>query len=56
MIPRKCEFLKKSLPYLGHRILEGVLKLMTLRFKVIQEWSVPKTVTEVRSFLGFINY
>ena len=27
----KCEFCKKSLTYLGHRISEGVFKLMTVK-------------------------
>ena len=52
----KCEFFKKSLMYLGHRILEGGIETDDSKIKVMQEWPIPKTVTEVRSFLGFINY
>ena len=54
--PSKCEFFKKSLTYLGHRILEGGIETDDSTIKVIWEWPVPKTVTEVRSFVGFTNY
>ena len=52
----KCEFFRKSLTYLGHRILEGGIEIDDSKIKVIQEWPVPKAVTEVRSFLGFTDY
>ena len=54
--PSKCKYFKKSLTYLGHRILEGGIETDGSKIKVIWEWPVPKTVTEVRSFLGFTNY
>ena len=54
--PRKCEFFKKSLTYLGHKILERGIKTDYRKIKVIWERPTPKTVTEVRRFLGFTNY
>ena len=56
MKPSKCEFFKKSLTYLAHKILENGIEMDNNRIKVIQEWSVPKKVTEVRRFLDFMNY
>ena len=47
---------KKSLTYLGHKMLEGGIETDNSKIKVIQEWPVAKMVTEVRSFLGFTNY
>ena len=54
--PSKCEFFKKSLTYLGHRISEAGIETDDRKVKLICEWPVPKTVPEVRSFLGFTNY
>ena len=54
--PSECKVLKKSLIYLGHRILEGGLETDDSKIKVIQEWPVPKTVSWVKSSLGFTNY
>ena len=54
--PIKCDFLKKSLVYLGKRISKADIETDDRKVKVVQEWPVPKTVTEVRSVLGFTNY
>ena len=54
--PSKCEFFKKSLTYLVHRISEGGIKTDDSKIKITCEWPTPKTVTEARSFLGFTNY
>ena len=53
--PSKCDFFEKYLTYLGYKILEKGIETDNCKIKVIQEWSVPKTVTEVRIFLGFMN-
>ena len=42
--------------YLGHRMLEKDVETDYHKIKVMKEWSIPKTTTEVRSFLGFTNY
>ena len=39
--PSKCEFFKKSLTYLEHRILEGGIETDDSKIKVIKEWPVP---------------
>jgi hypothetical protein len=52
----KCEFGKTAPVYLGH-ILGGVqLKIDPSKFDVIINWPEPKSVTEVRSFLGAVHY
>ncbi|XP_062698443.1 uncharacterized protein K02A2.6-like [Aedes albopictus] len=53
---KKCKLFVQSLPYLGHLITdEGILpspeKLLT-----VQEAKVPKDVSELKAFLGLINY
>ena len=51
--PSKCEFLKKSLTYLGHIISEEGIETDDSKINVICKRPTSKTVTEVRSFLGF---
>ena len=54
--PSKCEFFKRSLVYLGHVVSERGIETDPKKIKVIEDWPRPKTVTDVRSFLGFTNY
>ena len=42
--------------HLGHPISEKGIETDTFKMWVIKGWPVPKTVTEVRSFLGFTSY
>jgi hypothetical protein len=52
----KCEFGKTSLIYSGHIVGGGQLKIDPSKVKVILEWTKPSNVTEVRSFLGAVQY
>ncbi|GBN73263.1 Transposon Tf2-8 polyprotein [Araneus ventricosus] len=52
----KCEFGKPQVDFLGHTInSEGILP-MTTKVKAIQEFPKPETVSQLRSFLGMINF
>ena len=42
--------------YLGHEISQKGIETVDSKVKVIWEWPTPKTVTEVKSCLGFTNY
>lgn len=54
--PSKCHFLKSEVAFLGHVVsADGVLPNPQNTEK-IKQWPVPKSVTEVRSFLGLVNY
>jgi hypothetical protein len=52
----KCSFAQPQLEYLGHIIgAQGVATDPT-KVKVVQEWPIPSTVKQVRSFLGLAGY
>lgn len=52
----KCEFAKTYLVYIGYVIGGGQLKVDPAKVEVIVKWPKPSIVTEVRSFLGAIQY
>lgn len=52
----KCDFAKEEVIFLGHKVGGGQLKMDEAKIKAIQEWEVPTKVTELRSFLGLVNY
>jgi hypothetical protein len=52
----KCEFWIDKVPFLGHIISKGGIAVDPAKVKKIMEWSVPTTVTEIRSFLGLEGY
>ena len=52
----KCTFMVNSVDYLSHRIDADGLHATSEKPKAITEVPVPKNVTELRSFLGLLNY
>jgi hypothetical protein len=52
----KCEFWLDEVPFLGHIISKGGTSVDLAKVKEIVGWKIPKTVTEVRSFLGLMGY
>ena len=54
--PKKCEFNKTSMEYLGLIIKEGQLSMDPVKLKGISDWLVPTTIKQVRAFLGFGNF
>ena len=54
--PSKCEFFKSKVSYLGHIVSKKGIEMDPKKIEAIEKWPIPRTVTEVRSFLGFTNY
>ncbi|KAG8377407.1 hypothetical protein BUALT_Bualt08G0029800 [Buddleja alternifolia] len=52
----KCSFAKEEVPFLGHIIGHGKLQMDEAKIRAIVEWEPPTKVTELRSFLGLVNY
>ena len=52
----KCSFLQSSVQYLGHRIDAEGIHATESKIQAIVKAPAPKNVTELRSFLGLLNY
>ena len=52
----KCSFFIKDVEFCGHCLREGVTKPLPGRLLSLEKWELPKTITALRSFLGFCNY
>ena len=52
----KCEFLRPSVTYLGHRIDADGLHPLPDRVRAIKDAPTPKSVTELKSYLGMLTY
>ena len=52
----KCAYLLPSVEYLGHTISEEGLKTAESKVEAITGAPAPRNVTELRSFLGLVNY
>ncbi len=52
----KCSFAQGEVAFLGHIIGGGKLRMDQSKVQAIQEWEPPTKVTELRSFLGLVNY
>lgn len=52
----KCDWLRSSVTYLGHKIDENGLHPTEDRIKVIKQMPLPVSTTQLRSFLGTITY
>jgi hypothetical protein len=54
--PEKCVFHAPSIDYLGVILEKGVTRMDPVKISGIKDWPTPKTVKDIRSFLGFCNF
>ena len=54
--PKKCDFFKDQVAFLGHIVSQEGISTSPDKVSAIKEWPVPKSVTDVRSFLGTCSY
>ncbi|KAG7297303.1 hypothetical protein JYU34_019262 [Plutella xylostella] len=52
----KTEFLCKEVLYLGHKITQNGLQPNDDKIQAVLNYPIPKTTTEIKSFLGLIGY
>ncbi|GBG71317.1 hypothetical protein CBR_g8739 [Chara braunii] len=53
---KKCDWAKTQVLYLGHVLDGNGVKPEDSKIAAIKDWSTPRTLTELRSFLGLANY
>ena len=53
---KKCEFNRAELKFLGHIVGRDGVAPDPAKVEVVQKWPVPKSVKELRGFLGLANY
>ena len=52
----KCEFWFREVPFLKHIVSKEGIRVDPRKIEVILEWKPPRSVMEVRSFLGLAGY
>jgi hypothetical protein len=52
----KCDFARKDILFLSHRISLRKILMDEGKVKAIHDWLAPKTVSKLQSFLGLANY
>ncbi|KAL6433637.1 hypothetical protein ACFW04_006618 [Cataglyphis niger] len=53
--PRKCSFFKE-IKYLGHVVSQQGVTTNPEKIATVENWPIPQTKKQVRSFLGFCSY
>jgi len=52
----KCEFFKREVKFLGFVVGADGVKVDPAKVEAVKIWPVPKSMTDVRSFLGFVGF
>ena len=52
----KCEFFKNRVVYLGHVVSEEGIHTDPSKIESVKSWPIPKSVKDLRRFLGFTGY
>ena len=54
--PSKCHFFREEIEYVGHVVSGKGISTNPKKVEAVAKWPTPKTVYDVRSFLGFVGY
>jgi hypothetical protein len=54
--PAKCTFETKKIEFLGVILENGTVTMDPVKVAGVEEWKEPKTVKDIRKFLGFCNF
>ena len=54
--PSKCDFFKSRITYLGHIVSAAGIEIDPKKIEALKNWTLPRTVMDVHSFLGFTKH
>ena len=54
--PKKCVLFRQKVQFLGHIITKDGISTDPKKVEAVQNWPIPRTIKEVRSFLGLCSY
>jgi hypothetical protein len=54
--PKKCNLFQEQVIFLGHLVSKEGITTDPSKIEAVKNWPQPKSVTDVRSFLGFCSY
>ena len=54
--PRKCEFFKTQVNYLGRVVTRDGVKVDPAKVETVKNWPVPKSANDIQVFMGLIGY
>ena len=54
--PSKCNFFKEEIEFLGHVVSKEGIATNPSKVQAIQDWPIPETVHDIKSFTGFVGY
>ena len=52
----KCDFWLKKVSFLGHIVSADGIRVDPTKIEAVVNWKLPRSVTEVRCFLGIARY
>ena len=52
----KCSMFQQRVHFLGHVLTESGIEVQPEKISVVQQWPVPRSLTELRSFVGLCSY
>ena len=53
---KKCSLFQRKVNFLGHVLTESGIEVQKDKVEAIQNWPRPRTLTELRSFVGLCSY
>jgi len=54
--PTKCKFFMPEVTFLGHVVSKNGLQTDPSKISALKDWPLPSSVSQMRQFLGFVNY
>ena len=54
--PSKCQLLRDTIHFLGHVVNREGVSTDPEKVSAVREWPIPRTVTDVRAFVGLCSY